>query len=98
MALRCQRTLHFGFMAAGTETCFVNASGCLVASGSALVFADAVAGEIEQVEDLAAEVQEFRSAAVAGALEGDIDDALDPAGARRHDDDAVAHVDCLVDV
>ena len=33
-----------------------------------------------------------------GRVEVDVDDAFDAAGARGHDDDAVAHVDRLVDV
>ena len=34
----------------------------------------------------------------AGAVESDVDDAFDAARARRHDDDAIAHVDGFVDV
>src|SRR5947209_14412723 len=58
----------------------------------------AVLGEVEQFEDLGAEGEEGGVVAAARAGQGDVDHALDAGRARGHDDDAVAHVDRLVDV
>ena len=53
---------------------------------------------MKQSKDLAAKAKEFRSAAVPGAINLHRDSSIDPAGAGRHDEDAIAHVNCFIDV
>ena len=52
----------------------------------------------EAVEEFRCEDGEIRAAAISRAVDIHRDGALDPARARSHDDDAVTHVDRLIDV
>src|SRR5687767_106297 len=54
--------------------------------------------KMEQFQNIAAQAQEFRTVALTGTFQSDVYDAFDAAGARSHDDNAVAHVDGLVDI
>jgi len=53
---------------------------------------------VKQFQNFTPKAEEFQAGSLARTIEGDGDDSFDLAGVRRHDDDAVAHVDRLVDV
>src|ERR1043166_3630013 len=53
---------------------------------------------MEPFENVAAEPQKFRAAALSRPLEVDLEIAFDATGARRHDENPVAHVNGFVDV
>ena len=57
-----------------------------------------VAGEVQQLKDFAAQAQKVRAVALARAREIDSERPFDATGARGHQNDAIAHVDCFVDV
>src|SRR3989442_5535147 len=57
-----------------------------------------VAGQVEMFEDIASEAEEFRAVALAWTSQANVEVALDATGTGSHNDDAVAHVDCFVDV
>src|SRR5438874_5823969 len=50
------------------------------------------------LENLAAQAEERLTGAIAWTHKLNIDLAIDPAGRRRHDEDAIAHVDGFIDV
>src|SRR5438128_1883969 len=54
--------------------------------------------EVHRLQDVTAEAQEIRAAAVARPVHLYWNDLLDPTRTLRHDDDAVTHVDRFVDV
>src|ERR1700733_7352757 len=54
--------------------------------------------EIQQLKNLAAETQKIRMAPISGALHFQGDNTIDPARARRHYQNAIAHIDGLIDV
>ena len=54
--------------------------------------------EVHRLQNVTAEAQEIRAAAVAWPVHRYWNDLLDPTGTRSHDNDAVAHVDGFVDV
>src|SRR5438034_9205311 len=54
--------------------------------------------EVHRLQDVTAEAQEIRAAAVAWPVHLYWNDLLDPTGRRGHDDDAVAHIERFVDV
>src|SRR5947207_954157 len=58
----------------------------------------ALAGQVEEVENFAAEAEKISAVALARTFQADGDGAFNAAGRRAHDDDAVAHVDGFVDV
>jgi hypothetical protein len=51
---------------------------------------------VEQLKDFAAKPEEFRAAAISGAVEVHGDDSIDSARARGHDEYAVTHVDRFI--
>ena len=53
---------------------------------------------MKQLKDFAAKAEEFRAAAIPGTSEVYLDSPIDPTGARRHDEDSIAHIDRFVDV
>jgi len=57
-----------------------------------------VSREVKEFQDVAAEAKEFGAVSLARAIQLNRYDSLDAAGARCQDHDAVAHVDCFVDV
>lgn len=71
---------------------------CSSDDGSDVVLGLVLGLQGELGEDLVADVQEVGARAVAPAVEVDVDDALDMAGVRCHDDDAVRQDDGFVDV
>ena len=54
--------------------------------------------EVEHFQDVRPKAQELVRVALPRTRERHVDDPLDPPRPRRHDDDAVAHVDRFVDV
>src|SRR6266704_4769270 len=54
--------------------------------------------EVHRLQNVTAEAQEIRAAAVAWPVHLYWNDLFDPTGRRSHDNDAVAHVDGFVDV
>src|SRR5439155_26144832 len=53
---------------------------------------------MQEFEDIAAEMKECGTVALARPVERDLDDSLDTAGPWGHDDDAFAHIDRFVDI
>ena len=56
------------------------------------------ADEMEHFENFPAEIKKVRTVALARTRDIDDDRAFNSAGPWRHDDNAVAHVDCFIDV
>jgi hypothetical protein len=56
------------------------------------------AGEMEELQNLAAQLEELGAAPIAGPSQIHWDRAFDPSRPLRHDDDPVAHIDRFVDV
>jgi hypothetical protein len=65
---------------------------------NALLLRAGIPGQVQQSKDLAPKAKEFRAAAVPGAININRDGSIDPTGARGHDEDAIAHVNCFIDV
>ena len=63
-----------------------------------LNFFSSIAGEVEQFQNFASEPEKFRAISLARTIESDRDGPFDPARARCHDDDPVAHVDGFVNI
>jgi len=53
---------------------------------------------MKMLKNLAAQADEWFAGAITRAREVDPDLAIDPAGRRRHDKDAIAHVNGFIDV
>src|SRR5438105_8856979 len=53
---------------------------------------------MEMFEDLTTEPQEFGAVSLAWPFERYVEVAFDPAGPRSHDNNAITHIDRLVDV
>ena len=58
----------------------------------------AISGQMESFENLASKAEELRAVALAGAGKVYFEDAIDPARTWGHEEDAIAHINCLVDV
>ena len=56
------------------------------------------AGKMKMLENLAAEADERFAGAIAWALQVNLDFAIDATGRRRHDKDAITHVDGFINV
>src|SRR5213075_3416482 len=89
---RCSIAGLFWFRSACSLT-----AGRRARRGDAAV-ARGVASKVEQFKDVPAEAKEFRTVALTRTLQRDGDDSFDLAGAGRHDDDAITHIDRFVDV
>jgi hypothetical protein len=57
-----------------------------------------IPGQVQQLKDLAAKAKEFGAAAISGSINVHRDSSIDPAGAGGHDEDAIAHLNCFIDV
>src|SRR6267142_6885494 len=55
-------------------------------------------GEVEVLEDVAAKFEELGAVSLTRARENDFDDSLNAARPRRHDDEAIAHVNGFIDI
>src|SRR5205085_9835415 len=75
---------------------------CAIVNSQSVVFwhqsARTIAGKVEQFENVAAQPKKLWTVALTRTFQINLDGALDATGARRHDHDAVAHVDRLIDV
>jgi len=64
----------------------------------AFVFYRSVAGEMQKLEDVATKPKEILVATVARPFQGNRNSLFDSSRALGHDDNAIAHINCFVDV
>jgi len=64
----------------------------------AFVFYRSVAGEMQKLEDVATKAKEILVATVTRTFQGNRNSLFDSSRTLGHDDNAIAHINCLVDV
>ena len=71
---------------------------CSISNDSSGRNVSSFAGQMQMLEDLAAQAEEWVAGAIARAYKIDGNLAIDSARALRHDHDTIAHVNGLIDV